>query len=216
MINILLSRGIINIPNIYIYLKEYIKPHHKVLFVAFSFFEKDAKNATEYQELTQNYLQRMKDSFFPYGIKEEQIDVLNYYNNNHDDAVKMIKEADIIYFPGGAPDAFMKRLSEFKITEILEKASDKIFIGSSAGTMIQFPMYHITPDKDYKVFSYQKGLGLIHNFMVEVHYKKRFKFKKSSKRVKDDYNLPIIIIPDSGCVILDGDKRFFLGGARVF
>ena len=216
MVNILLSRGIINTGDIYIYLKEYIKPEHKVLLVALSFFDKDIKTEKEYNDLYENgsYSKRIMDSFFPYGIKENQIEVLNYYKNNELQAKKMIEKADIIYFPGGAPDSFMKRLSEFNIIDSLENAKEKIFIGSSAGAMIQFSNFHITPDKDYKSFSYQNGLNLVHDCMVEVHYKSRFRTKKCLKKVKLKYDLPILLIPDSGCVILDGNKRIFLGGAR--
>ncbi len=43
-------------------------------------------------------------------------------------------------------------------------------IGSSAGAMIQIAKYHITPDEDYNTFTYNKGLNLIKDFDIEVHY----------------------------------------------
>ncbi|MDL2292825.1 peptidase E [Acholeplasma sp. OttesenSCG-928-E16] len=217
MINVLTSRGIINQGDVFVYLKEYIKSSHKVLLVNFSFFKKFVKNKEDYELIYGNngsYTNRIIDSFFPYGISMKNFDILHYYNDTHETALKKIKAADIIYFPGGAPDEMMDRINEFKIKEALED-KDKIFIGSSAGAMIQFNHYHITKDRDYKKFSYQEGLHLIDDYFIEVHYKKNFRYKKSQKRIFKDHQEPLIQIPDSGCVIIDDKRIFLLGGAKI-
>ena len=54
--------------------------------------------------------------------------------------------------------------------DILIKESNALIIGASAGALIQIDHYHITPDDDYPIYQYQRGLGLVNGFEVEVHY----------------------------------------------
>ncbi|MCR3906445.1 MAG: Type 1 glutamine amidotransferase-like domain-containing protein [Tenericutes bacterium] len=216
MANILLSRGILHHPNIYKHVKEYIKANDRVLVVAFSFFESQFLNEKSYQEFYSKggeYYEKMIDTFSVFKIAENQIEWLNYYQDNHDTAVKKIKQADIIYFPGGAPDLMMKRIKEFDIKEALE-SHHGLFIGSSAGSMIQFKQYHISPDGEYHKFSYEEGLNLLSGFFVEVHYRRRNKQKSSMRKVHRAYQHDIYAIPDDGAIIADQKTVKCIGSAR--
>ena len=217
MTNILLSKGIINTGNIYIYLKEYIKPSHRVLLVNLLFFNKSIKSREDYQNTygkNGSYTRRLLDGFFPYGIRENQIDILNYYLDETKSAIEKIKKADVIYFHGGSPDECMIRINELKLNEAFLNCKDKIFVGSSAGAMIQFEHFHITPDRDYRKYSCHEGLGLLSSHLVEPHYKKRRKTTKNLRRAQADFGLPILLIPDFGCVIIDEIRIVYLGGAK--
>jgi len=205
MINILLSRGIIHHPHIIPHLSQYIKKTDKVAILAFSFFPLWVPSKQAYDEIYEkggDYYQKMVDSFIPYGVPETNITWIHYFKDNKNSAIKKIKEADIIYFPGGAPDLMMKRIEEFEIKEVLE-AHQKVFIGSSAGAMIQFKNYHISKDSDYKKFTYQDGLDLLTGFSIEVHYRRKISQKSALRKVNRAYHHDIYSIPDDSAIVVD-------------
>jgi peptidase E len=219
MTHILMSRSILAKEEVVIYLKNYIRSDDKVLVIALSFFNHQVQNENDYHKLYEKnseYYQKIINQFAPYGIKEENIVWLNYYHDQYEDAIKKINDADIIYFPGGAPDLMMKRIIEMGIKEVLEK-QDKLFIGSSAGAMIQFKNYYISKDGDYKVFSYEKGLDLLSGFFIEVHYRRRKTQKSSMRKVFRAYKEDIYSIPDDGMMIVNQNQiRPILTSKRIY
>ena len=213
MTNILLSRGIIHHPHIFSHLKEYIKETDKAVILAFSFFPLWVPSKEAYDEIYEKggeYYQKMVDSFIPYGIPESNITWIHYFKDNQESAIKKIKQADIIYFPGGAPDLMMDRIREFGIKEVLEEHK-RIFIGSSAGAMIQFKNYHISKDQDYHRFSYEEGLDLLKGFSIEVHYRRKKTQKRALRKVNRAFHHPIYTIPDDSAIIVNqaGVKLIF-------
>ncbi len=215
MLNILLSRGILHHPHIYREVHRYIKPSDHVVVLAFSFFKNQFVNESQYHEFygkEGEYYQKMVDTFAPYGIKEHQISWINYYLDTKETAIKKINRADIIYFPGGAPDLMMERIKAFGLKEAIE-SFNKIYIGSSAGAMIQFKHYHISKDHDYHAFSYEDGLCLCQHFSIEVHYRRRKKQKSALRKVFRAFKHPIYAIPDDGALIIDQGKVIPIGSA---
>jgi peptidase E len=205
MIHILLSRSILNQPHIYEKAKAYIKSTDKVAVLAFSFFPKDYPSQESYDmdyEKGGEYYEKIVTSFIPYGILEHQISFIHYDKDNHDSAIQKLKASDIIYFPGGAPDLMMERIRAFDLVNTLE-SHDKVFIGSSAGAMIQVKHYHIAKDFDYSRFSYEEGLNLISNLSIEVHYRRKKVQKRATKKVWRAYRHDIYGIPDDGMMIID-------------
>jgi peptidase E len=214
MIHILLSRGILGHPNIVTYAQELIKPKHKVLVVALSFFPHQFNAQNDYEVFYGKggeYYDKMVLSFAPYGIPESNIQFINYYQDDTESALKKIKDADIIYLPGGAPDLMMKRMEALKIKEAIEQKT--FFVGSSAGAMIQFETYHISKDHDYPKFSYQKGLNLLKGFSIEVHFRRKKAQKSGMRKVYRAYRHPIFVIPDDGAIIIsDNEARLINAG----
>lgn len=208
MIHILMSRGIFGSPHVVEMAQSFVKPTDQVVIVALSFFEHQAPSQQAYHELYQagsDYYQKLVASFLPYGILENQIQWIDAYHDQKNSAIQKIQQADILYFPGGAPDQMMERIKKMGIQEAIENHKG-LMIGSSAGTMIQFETYYISKDTDYQAFSYQKGLSLLKNFFVEVHYRRKRTQKRAMKRVFKDHRKPIITIPDDGFVIVTEDR----------
>lgn len=214
MTNILLSRGILAQfkPD----LEHLIRPNMKVVIIAYSFYPWSYSNQLEYESDYQtdgNYYDKMIESFSAYGIPPSQISWILYQKDTVDLAIEKINAAHIIYFPGGAPDLMMQRLIDMNLQSHLENP-DKIYIGSSAGAMIQFPTYHITPDYVYPKFIYAKGLHLIEPILIEVHYAKKRIQKRSFRKVFRRLKKPIYAIPDDGCIVIHQQKISCLGTAR--
>ena len=108
-----------------------------------------------------------------------------------------------------------ERLIEFDlINDIM--THDGIVIGYSAGAMIQLFEYHITPDLDYPVFTYNKGLGLINDFGIEVHYTHTEIQKASIERFIVEKLKPVYAIGDNGALIIVGNSIQMLGDVTYF
>ena len=217
MINVLMSRGILGSDMLVEELKNVIKKEHKVAILLYSFFEKQLYNEQDYHayyEKGSEYYEKMVNSFIPYGIGESQLMWINYFKTSKEEALHILQSADIIYFPGGAPEEMMKRIQEKGLLEAIE-SHKKIYIGSSAGAMIQMHQYHISKDDDYKAFSYQQGLNLLHGFSIEVHYARKKKQKRGMRKVFRAFRHPIFTIPDDGAIVIDDKQIILLGTANL-
>lgn len=173
MVNILLDYYDINNPWLFNTLKNYIKPQSKVAIIAFSFRDNQVKNLMDWNALYSKnggkYYGGLVNALMTYGIDEDNVEFLNYFTDTKETAARKIRSADILYFLGGLPDRMYERLREFDLVDIIMK-HDGITMGYSAGAVIQLAEYHLSPDDDYPVFGYYKGLSLLRDFYVEVHY----------------------------------------------
>lgn len=173
MVNILLDYSDINSPWLFDTLKNYIKPHHKVAIIAFSFRDERVKNLMDWNALYGKnggkYYGGLVDTLMAYGMDEDNIKFLNYFTDTKETAAETIKSADILYFLGGLPDKMYERLQEFDLLDVI-MAHEGIVMGYSAGSVIQLAEYHLSPDEDYPTFGYYEGLPMLRDFYVEVHY----------------------------------------------
>ncbi len=212
MVNILMSRGLINKADFYIYFKEFIKPEMKVCVIPWAF---DGKEDYSIYRKGGYYYERMIFQFLPYQIDEDKITFLDYYLDDQKTCHEKVKNADVIYFTGGLPDKLYERLAEFNLLDILTK-TPKVLVGSSAGAVIQFKDYHLSPDRDYKKFGMYKGLDILHDFGIEVHYKAKFKQKRSLKKVNQLIARPYYTVPDDSAVIVYSGKIILIGRAKRY
>lgn len=173
MINILLNLYNFDEKWCFDIFKNVIKPKHKVLIVPFSYHEDWLKNENDWEQAfnfrTGTHYREIIEPFLSYGILEDNINWINQFKDSKCCAKEKVRNSDIIFFTGGYPDKMMDRIKAFDLIEILEN-HEGIMMGSSAGAMIQISEYHITKDKDYDEFSYKKGLNIIKDFDIEVHY----------------------------------------------
>lgn len=219
IINILHNRYTIDDEWCYSKFKEYIKPEHKVAVIAFSFKDEKIKSLLDWNNLYSKengiYYLGIVNAFNSYGIKEENINFINYFANSISDAKVKVKQADILYFLGGLPDRMYDRLLEFDLVQDI-KNHKGIVMGYSAGAMIQLSEYHISPDNDYPTFTYKNGLGLIKGFGIEVHYESTDIQNDCIKRYIREKKKPVYAIGDSGALIVDGTDIQIIGDVEYY
>ena len=160
MVNILLEGYNLNEPWLKEELSNYLKPFMKVAIVAFSFRDNFVKNNSDWLSLygrsAGKYYGGYISGFTSYGINEDNIVFINYFADTKDTALEKIKNADIIFFPGGLPDKMMERIKSFGIYEALCNF-DKTIIGYSAGALIQLNEYHMMLNQ---ILKYTDKLGV--------------------------------------------------------
>lgn len=215
MINILMSRSsALNASWASGTLSNYLKPNMKVAVIGYSFFGNlSEENYFDYYGENSEYQQKINDNFKEYGIKD--VKWVYYYNQSLEEMTKIIKDSNILYFPGGAPDLMFDRINEKGLVDVL-KAHEGIVIGSSAGAMIQLEKYHISPDNEYFKFSLHEGLGYLKDFFIEVHYRRRVKQKSSLRKMRRLFGKDIYTISDDGILVVDNNKFICLNEAKHF
>ena len=220
MLNILLEGYDISADWIYDKLKNYIKPHHSVVVVAFSFRDERVKTLEDwnllYSKENGKYYGGITGGFARYGISDDKIQFLNYFTDSKESAADKISASDIIYFTGGLPDRMMERIKEFELEAVLKNYSG-IVMGYSAGAVIQLAEYHLSPDADYKEFAYYEGLGYIDNFYLEVHYGNTDVQNESVKKVLSERKKTVYALNlGKGAIVVDNGKIDLLGDVRIF
>lgn len=220
MINILLEGYEINAPYLYDGLKNYILPNYSVAVVAFSFRDREVKSSKDWNSLYSKengiYYNGIVSGFTAYGISENNITFVNYFEDTKESAKQKVEKADILYFTGGRPDRMMDRIKEFDLVDVLKKHNG-IIMGYSAGAVIQLSEYHISPDKDYKEFKYYDGLGYLDDFYLEVHYENTKVQNKAIQRVLAERGKTVYATAFmSGAVIVDNGNIKLLGEVKTF
>lgn len=220
MINILLEGYEINASYLYDDLKNYILPNYSVAVVAFSFRDREVKNSKDWNSLYSKengiYYSGIVSGFTAYGISENNITFVNYFEDTKESAKQKAEKADILYFTGGRPDRMMNRIKEFDLVDVLKKHNG-IIMGYSAGAVIQLSEYHISPDKDYKEFQYYDGLGYLNDFYLEVHYENTKVQNKAIQRVLAERGKTVYATAFmSGAVIVDNGNVKLLGDVKTF
>lgn len=199
--------------------KKYIRPDHKVLVIPFSYREGEVKDLDQWQTYYGQdqglYYRGIVDSFKAFGIDEDQISLINYFSHTKEEAKRLVETSHILYFPGGLPDQMMKRLKDFDLVDPI-KAHQGLVIGFSAGALIQLKDYHLTPDKDYPIFSCHQGLNLTDAFYLEVHYNHHDLQKASIKRLLKEGKKPVYAIEEEGALIIEEGQVMPLGRVHCY
>ena len=219
MVNILLEGNRIGDKWLYDELKNYIKPHHKVAVVALSFRSYEASNAKEWQDLygkNGKYYHGITSGLMSYGISEDNISFLNYFQDTREQMISKIKCADILYFLGGRPDSMMERIEEIGLTDAM-KSHDGIIMGYSAGAVIQLKQYHLSRDHEYPTFAYYHGLGYIDGFYLEVHYEATPDQEDAIKTLLSEQDCPIYAsyLMDGALIVENGAVKP-IGKVEIF
>ena len=220
MINILLEGYDIDASWIYNELKNYIKPHHSVAVMAFSFRDSQVKTLLDWNALYSKengrYYGGIVGGITAYGIPEENISFINYFTDTRESAAQKIKTADIIYFLGGLPDRMMDRIREFDLYDVLMEHNG-ILMGYSAGAVIQLAEYHLSPDDDYPEFRYYKGLPYLKDFYMEVHYEGTTVQEESIRRVLSERGKTVYATAvRSGAILVDNGNIKLIGDVKIF
>lgn len=220
MINILLEGYDIDASWIYNELKNYIKPHHSVAVMAFSFRDSQVKTLLDWNALYSKengrYYGGIVGGITAYGIPEENISFINYFTDTRESAAQKIKTADIIYFLGGLPDRMMDRIREFDLYDVL-MAHNGILMGYSAGAVIQLAEYHLSPDDDYPEFKYFEGLPYLNDFYMEVHYEGTEVQDEAIRRVLSERGKTVYATAvRSGAILVDNGNIKLIGDVKIF
>lgn len=119
-----------------------------------------------------------------------------------EEAVKLIKEADIIYLMPGNPITQIEYLNSNGFNGLI-KSSNGIVLGVSAGSMNIAKTSYYSKDEDYpKTFMYE-GLGLI-DITIDPHFNVNDK-TQVQEAINESIKHEIIGLPNESSIIISDD-----------
>ena len=220
MIHILTEGYDIDAPWLAGELKGIIRPESRATIVALSFRDAQVKDARDWDALyggeNGRYYGAMVDPFRAYGVAREQIAWINAFLDTPESALAKVRQADVLYFPGGLPDRMMERIEALGLARAMREF-EGVVLGYSAGAMIQLAEYHISPDEDYPAFGYCKGLGRLSGFYYEPHYEGWPAQEDAIRRVLSERRAPVYATRDGrGALIVEDGQVRTVGEVEVF
>ena len=184
-------------------LKKVINNDTKLVVIPWSFAVETNKSGvhTFYLEHVYNkYIERLMSI----GLNINNVKYLNCYSDKKDDMKKIINESDIILMPGGNPEMLYNKINECDLIDTI-KNYNKIVIGASAGSEVQFENYFITEKNNYyKKFDWYKGIGLIKdNFYFDVHSINDKEYLNQFEKISKEKNKKVYAIFDDGFILFN-------------
>lgn len=199
--------------------KKSITKDKKVLVVPYSFHEERVVDDTAWKELYDNKDGKLYSEivapFTAFGIKDNNVDFLNYYSDDTVSSIAKIRNSDIILFTGGFPEKIVHRLAEMELLQEIDTYKG-IIMGWSAGAMIQCEDYFISPDEDYPEYQYHKGLKGISDFAVEVHFQGSKEQIESIERYMKDTGKEVYVTEKESAIVVTNEGVKLLGKAQKY
>ena len=211
--NILLNVN--NFGQFYSQLKDILRPNLRVLILPLSYHEDwihDGKELLAHYGYRGEEFRDIWKEFEAYGIRFRNVRILNYYKDSYEEAVRKIRRADVLFFTGGYPDKMLYRIDQLGIREEIRDFPG-IVMGTSAGAMIQFDHYHVTPEEEGEDYEYHDGLGRLSGFDIEVHYEESSVQLSCMLIAIKETGIPIFAMPNSSGLICDGEDIKIMGDA---
>lgn len=113
-----------------------------------------------------------------------------------------ISQSDILFLTGGFPDQFLNLIHSRQNYLKVIKNNLKLIIGMSAGAVVLNKICFISADEDYPHSLIMKGLGLVDDFICEVHYSPdRYSIVKEALLLND-----VIAISENSCLFYKNKK----------
>lgn len=207
-VNVLLSTSLLDEKWIRPWMKKLISRTDRVCIAALSYFD-DTKNEDDWNRQYAPgkgiYYPGNNDVFYAYGLKPEQIVWINPWTDSPLDMENKIRCSSILLLTGGVPDLYMKRIKKLKLKKVMQTYPGLV-IGYSAGAMIQLADYHISKDPDYDHFSWQKGLGLLSGFDVEVHFNHNRDQMEGLEQALEEKHQPVYALCEDGALVCKDRK----------
>lgn len=219
MMNVLLDGSNFNEAWAYDRFSEFIDKTTRITIFPFAFHEDWVKDKYEWHECYDKSVGRfykaLVNPFLHFGVSENNIVLINYFENSKSDLLEILKNTDLIYFNGGFPEQTIRRLIELDMLDAVN-AFKGVVMGWSAGASMQSYEYFIAPDKYYDVYSRHHGLSHIHDFAVQVHYSgEPVQIESMTKFIKETH-LRVFTLERDSAVIVDDGKIELVGNAKEF
>lgn len=209
--NVLLNSYAFDAPWCAAALHPYLNPNMRACVVALSFCE----GWSEEQAESGRHRELLLSAFAHYGIPPEHVFLIDWFHDTPESAKQKIAKSDVLFFTGGWPDHMMRRLYAWDLVSQIESFPGLV-MGCSAGAMVQFRHYYITPDEDYDTFSYQEGMNFVDQFYMEVHFNDTPIQMESIHKVRKEQRKPVFAVYNDGGLLVNGDEVTIMGRVKYY
>lgn len=197
-------------------MRHYFNTNSRILIIAFAFYRDQESNSSEFLDKAGKkgiFTKRLLQQLSTLGISQEQVDILDFYNDSIYCMQRKIKCANTLIFSGGNCELTYERICALDLLHSIEDFNGLI-CGASAGALIQQKMYinylegnfvqrhgfGILPDQGWSLIVHN-GIRLMGN---------HFDYGSLAKMFQTD----LIMIGDEGAIIVDGETCQLFGDAK--
>ena len=148
------------------------------------------------------------------GADEDKMTFYNYFK----EGIPEFADYSHIVIPGGDAELGFSRIMKSGLAEELIKF-DKTIIAYSAGALILFDQYFLSPNYYYSKFTTHSGLSVVcDHFTIEVHYDNSNTMKKYVHKGMNALKKKVIAIGNDGAISYDTSTKQldFFGQVKVF
>ena len=188
-------------------IKKIINKDYKVAIFPWAFpVELNAdKLENEYFKVGESRYQRYIDFLDNIGINKNNIVICNCYSDSKTNLKRIIKESDILLFPGGNPEMLYSKIVQEKELLYDIKHFKGIVIGESAGAVLQFKRYFITAKNNYYGYeAFYDGFGILNDpFYIDVHTDSNINYLNRLKEISLEKKKDVYAIYDDGCIVVN-------------
>ena len=178
-------------------LKEEIESNFNIIFIA-SIFDDYERNNEQFNRYI-SFFNAINISFENSGIIDNRTNIEN--------ALELIKNANIIFLMGGSPELQMKSIIKYNLIKYFD--NNKLYIGLSAGSMNQSKRVIYKDEfKNYEIQDYN-GLGLI-NVNIFPHFDVNdINLLKESFEICN--KIPLILLPNESFIRIKNNIVEYFG-----
>ena len=203
-------------------LKEIIKKDYKVAIMPWAFpveINSEIFN-NEYFKKGERRYNKYVEPLKELGIDEDNIIILNCYNQVKEELISILESVDVLLIPGGNPEMLFKKvLHDTEIIYSIKKFKG-IIIGESAGTELQLKRYFITAKNNYYgYFAFYDGFGVINDpFYMDVHSVNEKEYLNKLQEIANETLKKVYAIYDDGVIIYNrqNNKIELYGNVQTF
>lgn len=149
--------------------------------------------------------------FRAYGITDEQIRWINYYEDDEMTAESKIRSSDVIYLVGSNPAWMMQRLEDLDMVEKI-RGFRGVVMGAGAGALIQMREFPVQTDYDQYM---SEGLGLVSGIDLYAGYQQTMDHLERLIRMLEDGSAPVVVMSGASGALIDGKYFDLLGEAML-
>lgn len=140
----------------------------------------------------------------------------NYYQAITSSVKKTIATCDWIILPGGRMELGLSRLREAELDKVLASFSGNI-VANSAGALILFDKFMVSPNDSYPTFSIENGLSIISaDYFLEVHYESCCREQDESIKAALEYRRAVYALSEKGTLVVDDGRIVYSKHCHVF
>ena len=140
----------------------------------------------------------------------------NYYEPLTPETLRRIAGSSWIILPGGLMELGLARLRESGLDQVLLSFQGHI-AANSAGALLLFDRYMVSPNAYYPAFSIEPGLGRIRpDFFLEVHYAPGCPEQEKSIRNAQRQRGKVYALYENGALVMEEGRVKRTRNCRIF
>lgn len=124
-----------------------------------------------------------------------------------------------LILPGGDPELGLSRIRQYHLENKIKNFDGNI-IAYSAGALLLFDRYFLSPNWYYSKMKYGEGLTFpnMPNYMIEVHYDNSERMLQNITIAWEHFKKPIIALGEYGSIVYDMDIKItrFVGDVFMY